>query len=272
MPELPEVETVRRSLEPVIIGRRIVSIEFRRCDLRWTIDRSAFEQRVVGHKVSALRRRGKFLLFELANATVFLVHLGMSGRLGLFQTQDSFEPHTHVVFFLDQDLELRYRDPRRFGFLQIVNSGESAVSLDCLGVEPLSDDFTAEVLGEIAGSSKRSIKNVLLDGRAIAGLGNIYTCESLFYAGIDPFRTAVELDRSEIDRLTRAIKDVLRAAVQKGGTTLLDFRNALGEPGFFQFDLAVYGRSGSACRCCGRAVERVVQNGRSTYYCPVCQK
>jgi len=272
MPELPEVETIRRSLQPLLVGREVKTILVRERRLRRPVNVRHLRKWIQGYRITALSRRGKYLLWEMDNGSRLLIHLGMSGRLGYFAGQEELEPHTHLCLCLDNGAEVRYRDPRRYGCVQPVAPNEGCGVLDGLGPEPLSVDFTADYLHDALCGSKRSVKTALMDSRIVVGVGNIYANEALFHCGIAPQRPAGALSREEWKRVTESVIRVLQQAIRKGGTTLNDFRNGLGEPGFFQADLAVYDQEEQPCRRCGRPICRVVLQGRSTFYCPVCQK
>lgn len=273
MPELPEIETLRRSLERFLPGRTFVRVAVRDRRLRTPVAARTLGARVAGHRVLGLRRRSKYLLVDLDGDEVLVVHLGMSGRFVRESHTAPVLPHTHVIFELDDGFELRFQDPRRFGMLFVVRRERLArhPRLAGLGPEPLADDFTAALLRERAGRSRKPIKNVLMDAHVVVGVGNIYACESLHRAGIHPSTPAQRLGPERWRRLHAAVRDVLRRAVQDGGTTLQDFRDADGQYGEFQHRLQVYDRRGEPCRRCGRGIRRIVQAGRSTFYCPGCQ-
>lgn len=274
MPELPEVETVRRSLLAGLVGRRIESVEVRERRLRSRVDAAALGHQVRGRRVVDLSRRGKYLLLHLEGDRRLIVHLGMTGRLLLTPRSAPIERHMHIRFALDNDLELRFHDHRRFGLVEA--SDALAIAADRrfsgLGVEPLSRACSARHLYERSRGLRRPIKTFLMDARQIAGVGNIYASEALFLAGIRPRRPAGRLSYPAWQKLTMAMKKVLRDAIRQGGTTLKDFQNAHGEAGYFQVYLRVYGRAGEPCSRCGRSIRRLVLAGRSTFYCPRCQR
>lgn len=274
MPELPEVETIRRGLERRVIGCRITRVEIAEPRLRTPLDASALRASLVGRAITAVRRRSKYLLLDLSGDQVLVLHLGMSGRLVLVPPQAAVAPHTHVRLGLGREGELRFADPRRFGMLFVVESGELGVHprFAHLGPEPLEPGFDAEALRTRADRVRKPIKNFLLDGAVVAGVGNIYACETLFLAGIHPRRAAGRLGVERWRALHAALRTVLGRAIRDGGTTLQDFRDADGRYGGFQRRLRVYGREGEACRRCNRKVRRIVQSGRSTFYCPGCQR
>jgi len=273
VPELPEVETVRRSLLPHLEGRRVVGVEARRVRVRQGIEPDewrAFE----GVVVRTIQRRGKYLAVTGDEVSAVL-HLGMSGRLAIAQPGQPQAAHTHLVVHLDSGRELRFVDPRRFGSA-VVRPTTTLVlfpPLASLGTEPL-DDAAGGFLRDAAGRSRVAIRNLLLDQTVLAGVGNIYANEALARAGIHPGRPANRLSRRRLDRLAWAVRETLEDAISAGGTTLEDggFADATGEAGNFAVDLAVYGREDAPCRRCGRAIRRVVLTGRSAYFCPHCQR
>ncbi len=270
LPELPEVETLRRGLAERLIGCRIVRVEVSPARLRRPL--SPELPSCAGKRVEAVERRAKYFLWRLENDLTVLFHLGMSGRLGIFSTNETIEKHTHAVFVFD-GFQIRFRDPRRFGFIKLLkgNESESVPEFAALGPEPLSDAFDEAYLAEACRRSRRPIKNWLMDARNVAGIGNIYANEALFAANLHPLRPTNRLNESERRLLLMAVKRVLSEAVERGGTTIADFRNAYGEPGFFQMNLAVYGRRGEKCRVCGQSIEVIRLGGRSSFYCPRCQ-
>ncbi len=272
MPELPEIETIRRSLQQQVEGCRIIAIDIFEKRLRRPVPARLLYRYIQGFTVCSLKRRAKYLLIRVESGAVLVVHLGMSGRLGLFDPHYPLEKHTHVVFKLSSGIEMRYRDPRRFGLIAVQKPGtNSNMLLDHLGVEPLSDEFDAEYLCGRLGKSMRPVKNVLMDATVVVGLGNIYVSEALFMAKIDPCRAAGTLRRVEVDLLVKAIKSTLQHAIKAGGTTLNDFRNGRGEAGFFQQQLMVYQRQEQSCYLCGHPIQKCVLSGRSTFFCPSCQ-
>lgn len=275
MPELPEVETIRRYLATKVCGMVITGVEVRDQRLRQPVDTSVLRG-LVGRRMVAFGRRGKYLLVHLDDGRTMVVHLGMSGHVQLCPRGAPAGKHDHVVFTLGSDTELRYNDPRRFGAILVVDDktwGDGGACA-CLGPEPFDDALTVHYLQERAAGRRVPVKVFLMDGRVVAGVGNIYANEALYKAGINPQRPACSLSEGEWRRLRRAIRGVLRAAIKQGGTTLLDegFRNPAGEGGYFQVRLAVYGREGSPCRRCGFPLVRTVVARRSTYYCPRCQR
>jgi formamidopyrimidine-DNA glycosylase len=297
MPELPEVETVMRGLEAVLLGKRIRTVRLKRGDLRFPFP-ADFVKRIEGRRVVSLKRRAKYILAFLEGGEVLILHLGMSGRftviddkgrmtgLGEFYEESAAPdggsgPHDHVVFTRDDGLRVVYTDPRRFGLMDLV--GEEGLNrhklLAEIGVEPLGNQFDANYLADALRGKKAPLKAVLLDQRVIAGLGNIYVCEALYRAGLSPKRKAQSLVKKtshdpRLEDLVRHIRAVLIEAIAAGGSTLRDFIHPQGEKGSFQQVFAVYDREGQKCRRrgCGGTVKRIVQSGRSTFYCPKCQK
>ncbi len=269
MPELPEVETTRRGLQPHLEQRRIQRISIRQPRLRWPVPETIQDHR--GRRIERLERRGKYLIFRLEDEDYWLWHLGMSGSLRLLPASEAAARHEHVQIDLDDGQSLRYRDPRRFGAL-LTGRGDPLAHelLHRLGPEPLGDAFDADYLQARCRRRSSAIKQVIMDSRVVVGVGNIYACESLFLAGIHPGTRASRIGRERIERLTRAIRQVLAEAIEQGGTTLRDFTRSDGQPGYFAQQLNVYGRQGP-CPRCGRALRRIVQAQRSTYYCPGCQ-
>ena len=274
VPELPEVETIRLSLEAALVGRRVVAVEARRIKLREGIDPRRWRQRVAGARLAALDRRGKYLVARFDTADV-LFHLGMSGRLVLCQPDQPRPRHTHLVLLFDGQIELRLVDPRRFGVAVVLEPGGARrhASLAALGPDPRAVE-ARNALRERAAASRVAIRNLLLDQSVLAGLGNIYATEALFRAGIHPMRAANRISAARLDKLSVAIRDVLEDALAAGGTTLSDggFVDADGEGGYFAVALAVYGRNGLPCVRCGRTIARHDGGGRSAYYCPGCQR
>lgn len=283
MPELPEVETVRRGLEPVLTGHRIVRAQVNRPDLRWPFPPN-MAGRLTGRRIEALRRRSKYILADLDGGESLLVHLGMSGRilvsgdpLGAFvHDHPAPERHDHVVLDIDSGARVTFNDPRRFGAMDLLATAtaESHPLLAPLGPEPLGNAFHEAHLVAAMKGRRTPVKSALLDQRIVAGLGNIYVCEALYRARISPLRGAGAISEARLGTLTGAIREVLQDAIVAGGSSLRDFRRADGELGYFQHSFDVYGREGAACRTpgCAGTIRRVVQAGRSTFYCARCQR
>lgn len=278
MPELPEVETVRRGLLPYLEGRRIRRVTLRRDSLRQPIPPD-FVQAVSGSRVERLERRAKYLLLHLSNGRVVIAHLGMSGRMTVIAPGAEPPPlatHDHVVFETEDGAEIRFNDARRFGLL-LLDAEETLAQhplLAGIGPEPLGEAFDGSALFAQLQRRKSPVKAILLDQTVVAGIGNIYACEALFAAGIDPQAPGPTLDRAAADRLAAAVRAVLDRAIAAGGSSLRDYVQASGELGYFQHQWAVYGREGQACPGCTcdlavtGGIARIVQSGRSTFYCP----
>jgi formamidopyrimidine-DNA glycosylase len=281
MPELPEVETVRRGLAPVLTGKRLERVEQRRADLRFPFP-EGFVQRLTGARVLSVDRRAKYLTMPLDRGDALVCHLGMSGRfdidrhrIGVFAESVGDDPkHEHVVFITEEGVRIAFFDPRRFGYMDLIPAERLADHpwFKGLGSEPLSDDFDGVALLKAIKGKKQNIKVTLLDQRVVAGVGNIYACEALFAAKIAPTRPAGDLKATEAGRVAEAVKSVLAEAIEAGGSTLRDFAQTDGQLGYFQHRFKVYGREGEPCLgACRGTVARIVQAGRSTFYCPACQ-
>lgn len=286
MPELPEVETVRRGLEPVLAGRRLARVEARRPDLRFPLP-EGFVQRLTGARIEALTRRAKYLLAPLDRGETLVMHLGMSGRFEIARTEGAVRPgefryavdpdprHAHVAFETDDGGRVTYYDPRRFGYMDLIETEklEGHPWFAALGPEPLSESFDAAHLAARFSGRRQGSKTLLLDQRIVAGLGNIYVCEALHRSRISPFRPAGRISRPRLARLAEAVREVLAAAIAAGGSTLRDYAAADGALGYFQHSFRVYGREGEPCQNlgCGGIIARRSQAGRSTFYCPRCQ-
>jgi formamidopyrimidine-DNA glycosylase len=291
MPELPEVETVRRGLAPALEGHVLNALTVKRADLRVPFP-PHFAERMRGRRMLRLRRRAKYLLLDLEGAETLIMHMGMSGRFTIHGAQARMKPgrfhnkapddgsgqgkHDHVVFVTDEGTRIVYTDHRRFGLMLLVPATEVETKLQSqgrLGPEPLYAAFTPEVLSAALKRKKTPIKAALLDQRVVAGLGNIYACEALFRSGIWPKRLAKTVAGARCEKLVPSIQAVLREAIEAGGSSLRDYARADGELGYFQHRFSVYDREGEPCpNRCGSVVKRIVQSGRSTFYCPKCQK
>lgn len=278
MPELPEVETVRRGLVPVLEGHRLTRVIARRADLRRPLPPD-LGQRLTGRLVERLERRAKYLLWRIEGGDVVILHLGMSGRVKVFAADPPDEErHDHIIFETADGAVVRFCDPRRFGSLDLCTTGELAAHplLRDLGVEPLESGFDAAYLAARLAGKTGPIKAALMDQRVIAGLGNIYVCEALFRAGISPLRRAGSVAGLRAERLAKAIRSVLGEAIAAGGSSLRDHRRPDGELGYFQHRFAVYDREGHACPACAKdacpGIRRIVQAGRSTFYCSARQR
>ena len=274
MPELPEVETVARSLRPRIVGRTVAELETSGLSLRRPVDGPGLRAACVGARFVDVQRHAKYLLLSLSSGHVVVSHLGMSGRFAFAAAEAPRPPHTHVVFRLDGGDELRYVDARRFGTLAVYPRAAlgGAAELAVLGVDPLTDAFTLDWFGAELASSRRDVKQFLLDQSRVAGLGNIYVSEALHQAAVSPRRRADTVGAVRAARLHAAIRAVLLLAVERRGTTLRDYVDADGGFGDNQHHLAVYGREGEPCRRCGAVIRRLVQGARSTFFCPGYQR
>ena len=274
MPELPEVETVRRSLLTKLPGRSVTEIQVRDARLRVPVAEEKLNELIAGRRVTDLSRRAKYLIIHFDSGSYLIIHLGMSGQLLLVSPDLPFDKHDHVIFSLDDGLELRFRDPRRFGMVVALSESElnDYAPLKQLGPEPLAANCKADYLFERSRGLTKPVKNFLMDQRVIVGVGNIYASESLFLAGIHPLKPAGRISRARWQKLMEAIKRVLRDAIRQGGTTLNSFRDSQGNAGYFQIALRVYGRKGEPCLTCQTMIRAQVVAGRSTFFCPKCQR
>lgn len=274
MPELPEVETVRRTLEQLVLHKEIerVSVTWPKI-IKKPSEVEQFKDALVGQVIEGIGRRGKFLIIYTTDFAL-VSHLRMEGRYGLYSPDEEIDKHTHVIFYFTDKTQLRYRDVRKFGTMHLFKKGEEseALPLSQLGPEPFSEEFTIERLKHMLGKTERSIKTVLLDQKVVVGLGNIYVDEALFRAGIHPERSANSLTKKELIQLHHEIVQTLQEAVDKGGSTVRSYVNSQGQIGMFQLELFVYGRKGEACKTCSSELERIVVGGRGTVFCPKCQK
>lgn len=293
MPELPEVETVKRGLEPALAGRVVVRVELRRKNLRFPFPPD-FSKRLQGARIESLSRRAKYILADTDRGDRLILHLGMTGRFTILRRDGSIGtpgefydaaavrgsadgPHDHVVFHLDDQTRIVYSDPRRFGMMDLERPGEDHPLLRDLGVEPLGNGLSADYLRQAFTGKKAPLKAALLDQRIIAGLGNIYVCEALFRSRLSPRRKAGTISKRHdlrTDELVRHIRDILTEAIAAGGSTLQDYQSVDGAKGEFQERFLVYDREGGPCHApgCTSNVRRLVQSGRSTFYCPICQR
>lgn len=292
MPELPEVETVRRGLSPVMTGAVFTKVEARRPDLRFPLP-PGFVSRLKGATVDRLDRRGKYMTAALSSGETLIMHLGMTGRFSIgdvdraapargrpgdFYRADAPNPaHDHIAFWMDRGAaryRIDYNDPRRFGFMDLVATPDLAKCAHFIGMgpEPMGEDFTAARFRRALSGRSAPIKAALLDQSVVAGLGNIYVCEALYEAGIAPRRKAGSLGPGRTERLHTAIRRILAEAIEAGGSSLRDFAGSDGALGYFQHRFRVYDREGEGCPACGRRVRRIVQSGRSTFYCGTCQR
>jgi formamidopyrimidine-DNA glycosylase len=271
MPELPEVETTLRGIEPHLLGQRVKAVTIRHPQLRWPVPKN-LPKLLRGQTIRALRRRAKYLLLEFDHGTLIL-HLGMSGSLRILPVGTPPNKHDHFDIGLDNGKLMRLRDPRRFGAV-LWHEGDVAEYplLKELGPEPLGKSFDAEYLYRAMRKRSAAIKQVIMDSHVVVGVGNIYANEALFRAGIRPTLAANKLSKPRCAKLVEAIKQTLREAIRQGGSTLRDFVNSDGEPGYFQQHYWVYGRTGEPCRKCGSLIKQIKQGQRSSFYCPACQR
>ncbi|WP_024869189.1 bifunctional DNA-formamidopyrimidine glycosylase/DNA-(apurinic or apyrimidinic site) lyase [Pseudoxanthomonas suwonensis] len=271
MPELPEVETTRRGLAPHVEGRRVTRVVLRRPDLRWPIPPEVGRD-LPGRRIEAVRRRAKYLLLDTEAGDSALLHLGMSGMLRVLPADTPVGTHDHVDLALDSGRVLRFTDPRRFGCLLWQPADTVHELLQDLGPEPLSDDFDGDRLYRLSRGRSAPVKTFLMDQRIVVGVGNIYAAESLFRAGISPLRAAGKVSRERYVALAGAVREILAYAITRGGTTLRDFLNPDGAPGYFEQELAVYGRGGLPCPACGTALREASIGQRASVWCPRCQR
>jgi len=287
MPELPEVETVVQGLLPEISGRLIENVIINRPNLRWPFPLD-MKERLEGNVVLNVRRRSKYVLVDLSRGETMILHLGMSGRVlihklgyeksekNMYFNKPSVEKHDHVIFDFEDKTRVVYNDPRRFGAIDLCRSVElnKHKMMSNLGIEPLSNQFNADFLVDNFKYRKTSVKSALLNQKYVCGLGNIYVCEALWHSGISPLKLAGSVKRKQLELLTLAIRKVLKEAIESGGSSLNDFKNTAGELGYFQHNFKVYDREGNNCKTkgCDSKIEKIVQSGRSTFFCNKCQR
>ena len=271
MPELPEVETTRRGIAPHVTGRQVTRVIVRNPNLRWKIP-ARLGREMAGQTIHSVSRRGKYLLLTADSGTAIL-HLGMSGSLRIIAAGTPPGVHDHIDIVFDDGRALRLTDPRRFGSLHWTRRPPLQHRLlSVLGVEPLGEAFSGDYLYRMSRGRKVAVKQLLMNSHIVAGIGNIYACEALFMAGIRPGRAAGRISKQRYERLAAACREVLNDAIAAGGTTLRDFVNGHGEPGYFKLQLNAYGKTGEPCKRCGAPIREMRQGQRSTFYCPVCQK
>lgn len=276
MPELPEVEVIRRGLKKLLIHRTVTGICYDNKPLRLPVRLKTMEQLLLGQKIVAVDRRAKYLLIRFDNDAVLILHMGMTGKMSLCPTESPKNVHDHICWYLDDKSELRFNDIRRFGSAQIASPEQSGM-LDTIffnqtGVEPFDKAFNADYLLRQANGKRRPLKNFLMDGKIIAGIGNIYANEALFKAQLNPDRPISSLIKTEWQRLIVGLRTTLTHAISCGGSTISDFANANGTSGYFQINFSVYGRQGTPCPLCQTFIEKKKLGGRATYFCPVCQR
>jgi len=270
MPELPEVETTRRGLEPLIVNRQIKSVHIYQKRLRWEIP-SHLSDTLKNQVIKKISRRAKYLLIDF-NSGQLVMHLGMSGSISVVPTNEPLKKHHHFELKLDNYMSMRFHDPRRFGSILWQRNNKQLNLLKNLGPEPLSYEFNDSSLYKSSRGKKKNIKAFIMDSNIVVGVGNIYASESLFLAGISPQRKAGKISKNRYQVLTQCIKKILADAINNGGTTLNDFSNVDGEPGYFAQVLSVYGRKNMPCNRCDGTIKRIIQNQRATYYCSKCQR
>ena len=283
MPELPEVETIMRGVSLFLEGATIKKVRLNRPDLRWPFPEN-FANRLSENKVLGLKRRSKYILVDLSTNETLLIHLGMSGRIlisgskigNFFREPTKISKHDHVIFELNDGTIITYNDPRRFGAMDLAKTNDlnNHKFLKKLGPEPLGNNFNSDYLRSKLSKKESPIKNVLLDQSVVSGLGNIYVCEALFMSGISPKKKAFKISKDKCEELVQNIRIILNAAIQAGGSSLKDFTDIQGNSGYFQFEFYVYGRDNQRCktRSCDRNIKRISQSGRSSFYCPNCQR
>jgi len=268
MPELPEVETTKNGLANILTNKTIIDVEIRNPNLRWKIDQS-IKSRIKYQAIRSFSRRGKYILFNLDNGYL-MIHLGMSGKVNVMNINEPLNKHDHFLLHFNNKV-MRFNDPRRFGSIFYLESLDHKL-LNSLGVEPLEDSFNKTYLFENSRNKTQNVKAFIMDSKIVVGVGNIYACESLYMAGINPKTIASKISKQRYMSLTNNIKQVLSKAIKAGGTTLQDFAKVDGKPGYFSQELSVYGRENENCYNCNGKIIRIVQNQRSTFYCPKCQK
>ena len=283
MPELPEVETIMRGISPFLEGATIKKIRLNRADLRWPFPEN-FASRVKEAKVLNLKRRSKYILIDLSTGETLLIHLGMSGKIlvsdskigNYFYESSKLVNHDHVIFELNDGTIIKYNDPRRFGAMDLAKTYDlkNHKFLQKLGPEPLGNNFNSDYLKIKLSKKESPIKNVLLNQSVVAGLGNIYVCEALFMSGISPKKIASKISKNKCEELVQNIRAILISAIEAGGSSLKDFTDIQGNSGYFQFEFYVYGRENEYCKTtdCDRKIKRISQSGRSSFYCPNCQR
>ena len=268
MPELPEVETTKNGLAKLLTNKSITKVEIRNPNLRWRLDDS-IKFNLNNQTLRYLSRRGKYIIFNLDKGYL-MIHLGMSGKINVVDINEPIKKHDHFLLYFDKKV-MRFNDPRRFGSIFYLENLEHKL-LNSLGVEPLEDSFHENYLYEKSRNKTQNVKAFIMDSKIIVGIGNIYACESLYKTGIDPKIESCKISKQKYIYLTENIKKVLTKAIKAGGTTLQDFAKVDGKPGYFSQELSVYGRENENCFNCNGKIKRIIQNQRSTFYCPKCQK
>jgi len=268
MPELPEVETTKNGLDSLLSNKTISKVEILNPNLRWTVEQSIISK-LDNQTIRSFSRRGKYILFNLDKGHL-MIHLGMSGKINVVNIDLPLNKHDHFLLYFNNEI-MRFNDPRRFGSIFYLESLDHKL-LNSLGVEPLEDSFHENYLFENSRNKTQNVKAFIMDSKIVVGVGNIYACESLFKAGINPKMKANKISKQRYSSLTNNIKEVLTKAIKAGGTSLQDFAKVDGKPGYFSQELSVYGRENENCYSCNGKIKRIVQNQRSTFYCPKCQK
>ena len=268
MPELPEVETTKNGLERLLTNKKITKVEILNSNLRWIVDQS-IKSKIKNQTIKSFSRRGKYILFNLEEGYL-MIHLGMSGKINVVDINEPLKKHDHFLLFFE-NIVMRFNDSRRFGSIFYLDSLSHKL-IDHLGVEPLEDSFHKNYLFKNSRNKTQNVKAFIMDSKVVVGVGNIYACESLFITGINPKTKANKISKQRYIDLTENIKKVLTRAIKAGGTTLQDFAKVDGKPGYFSQELSVYGRENENCYRCNGKIKRIVQNQRSTFYCPKCQK
>ena len=268
MPELPEVETTKKGLEQLLTNKTITNVEIRNPNLRWIVDKS-IKSKITNQVIRSFSRRGKYILFNLDKGHL-MIHLGMSGNINVANIKEPLKRHDHFLLHFNSEV-MRFNDPRRFGSIFYLENLSHKL-IDHLGVEPLEDSFHKNYLFKNSRNKTQNVKAFIMDSKIVVGVGNIYACESLFLTGISPKTKTNKISKQRYIYLTKNIKKVLTKAIKAGGTTLQDFAKVDGKPGYFSQELAVYGRENENCYNCNGKIRRIVQNQRSTFYCPKCQK
>ena len=274
MPELPEVEVIKRGLQNHLPGREVIRIVTGNKKLRLPMPRNYLKKYIQEARFISVDRRAKFLLITMDNGAILIVHLGMTGRLGIFPEDFPRAKHDHLRLQLDNGMQLRYNDIRRFGFIQVIPPGEGLdnTMLSHIGPEPFSKEFSLHYLHQLAAGKSRPVKNFLMDSRVVAGIGNIYACEILFDASLHPEKKVSRITKKEWGKIIASTHHILTKAIESGGTTISDFVNESGKSGYFQLELQTYGRKDKPCNVCATPIARITMAGRATYFCPKCQK
>jgi formamidopyrimidine-DNA glycosylase len=274
MPELPEVEVIKRGLLRHLPGRKVIEIAVGNKKLRQPMPRKNLKKYIQGARIKSVDRRAKFLLITMDNRAILVIHLGMTGRLGIFPADSPRAKHDHLRLQLDDSMQLRFNDIRRFGLIQVIPPGKASdnTMLSHIGPEPFGQEFSHLYLHRLAAGKSKPLKNFLMDSSVVAGIGNIYACEILFEACLHPEKKICTLSMNEWGRIVASTHNVLQKAIDSGGTTISDFVNESGRSGYFQLELQTYGRQGRPCNVCSTPITRKIMAGRSTFFCPKCQR